>query len=84
MSAFRRLILTGGACLLAACATTNAPPAPSAAATPATVTAPSPGAAANDNLNAVAWTQTAVNIFESFLLVVRGIFSKRLYDRVII
>lgn len=60
MSAFRRLILTGGICLLAACATTNAPPAPSATATPAAVTAPSPGVAANDNLNAVAWTQTAV------------------------
>ena len=60
MSAFRRLILTGGACLLAACATTNAPPAPSSAATPVPLVAPSPGAAANDNLNAVAWTQTAV------------------------
>jgi acid phosphatase len=59
MPAFRRLILTGGVCLLAACATTNVPPAPSATATQAPVTAPSPDVAANDNLNAVAWTQTA-------------------------
>jgi acid phosphatase len=58
MSAYRRLILTGAACLLAACATTKAPPAPQAAVSAAPVTAP--GAAANDNLNAVAWTQTAV------------------------
>jgi acid phosphatase len=48
--------------LLAACASTpkvaSAPPAPAVPATP--VPAPPPGPPANDNLNAVAWTQTAL------------------------
>jgi acid phosphatase len=59
MSAFRQLILTAAVSLVAACATTKAPPAPPAAVVPASVTA-APGVAANDNLNAVAWTQTAL------------------------
>ena len=49
MSAIRVLLLTTSASLLVACATTKAPALAQAA-----------GPAANDNLNAVAWTQTAV------------------------
>jgi acid phosphatase len=60
MSAFRRLILTAAVSLVAACATAKAPPAPPATVVPAAVSAAVPGVAANDNLNAVAWTQTAV------------------------
>ncbi|WP_395679712.1 5'-nucleotidase, lipoprotein e(P4) family [Dokdonella sp.] len=61
MSTLRRLILTAAVSLLAACATTKAPPAPPAVATPAPAATPArAGPAANDNLNAVAWTQTAV------------------------
>lgn len=60
MSAFRRLILTAAVSLVAACATTKAPPVPPATVVPAAVSAPAPGVAANDNLNAVAWTQTAL------------------------
>lgn len=60
MSAFRLLLSTTSACLLAACATTNVPPAAQATPAPTPVAVSAPGPVANDNLNAVAWTQTAV------------------------
>jgi len=60
MSAFRLLLSTTSACLLAACATTNVPPAAPATPAPTPVAVSAPGPVANDNLNAVAWTQTAV------------------------
>ena len=60
MSAIRLLLLTTSASLLVACATTKAPLTASSVAPPAPVTTAAPGPAADDNLNAVAWTQTAV------------------------
>jgi len=60
MSAFRLLLSTTSACLLAACATTKVPPAAQATPAPTPVAVSAPGPVANDNLNAVAWTQTAV------------------------
>ena len=60
MSAFRLLLSTTSACLLAACATTKVPPAALATPAPTPVAVSAPGPVANDNLNAVAWTQTAV------------------------
>jgi acid phosphatase len=60
MPAFRLLLLTTSSSLLLACATTKTPPPAQSTSSPVPVAAPPPGPAANDNLNAVAWTQTAV------------------------